>query len=561
VGSQGARGDVRVDPLEGEIVETYKEINPSGAFLLGFNEYAGRLFIPSTENIQRALLRVRELRRRAKTELQRKVLDSFEVALLFDEPQPILDDIVGTVFTHLAKEGVNEKHLLSLMSNASRALDATRERFANREIPVAVKALTLYRLSGVIEILNAVKKAAKNAALKGACDEMMSKTTDFVDLFKLEGFGQGKFDEVENVFAKYGFDLGRSKFYELALSKGFDYRESPEELERRAMGWIEDELPRFRKVVERLAERYRCEPVTEEVEKAIDARLKLRPSELVKVTTAIRKVVQRFANQEIVKINPRYNTKVIETPPYLAPMFPTGGAQFFDTFTKRPFQVFFQTTDPKRDPDKSVSALLDLLVHEEYGHCVHHSNSALASAGKLNPLYLLPGLLSGPITEGLSFNREREFLEAVKRLETKKRLTKAERDYVRLMEKYGGIELMNLEVEFAVRKWRLIRFLRVVGDVRINTGRQGLMEFVDWAHEYTGVSRSNVYFQLFPAHEGMFPGYATAYAVVGQEIMSTERKIRDDKKRVKFSTYLCSIGYPPRSMYREMLSQYAKKLR
>src|SRR5438445_13530388 len=112
-----------------------------------------------------------------------------------------------------------------------------------------------------------------------------------------------------------------------------------------------------------------------------------------------------------------------------------------------------------------------------------------------------------------------------------------------MMKKYGSVELMNLEVEFAVRKWSLIRFLRVVGDVRLNTGKQGLLEFLDWAHGYTGVQRSNVDVQLFPAHEGIFPGCATAYAVGGQEVIAIDKKINDDKKRVKFSTYLSSSGY------------------
>ena len=554
---------MKADPLDLEILETYKELNPSGAFLLGFNEYAGKLFVPSSENIQGALGRVRELRKRAKTELQAKFLDALEVALLFDEPQPILDDIVGTIFNHLAKEGVNEGHLLSLLSYSSKAIDATRERFQGREVPTGVKALCLYRLSAIIEILDTVKSTAKvrGEELKVECDRLKAKATEFVKLFELDGFGDGRFEEVESVFRRYGFELGRKNFYGVALVKGFDYLETPEELEKKAILWIDEELPRFRSVVEKLAKFYGCEADTEEVEKGMNGRLNLKPSELVKVTRNIRNVVQRFADLDIVRINPRYRTKLIETPSYLTGVIPSGAAQFFDTFTKRPFQLFFQTTDPKRDPGKSVSALLDLLVHEEYGHCVHHSNSALGFMGELNPLYLIPGLLSVPITEGLSFNREREFLEAVRRLESKKWLTKAERDYVRLMKKYGGLELMNLEVEFDVRKWRLIRFLRVVGDVRLNTGKQGLLEFLDWAHEYTGVPRSNVYYQLFPAHEGIFPGYATAYAVVGQEIMSIEKKIKDGKKRVKFSTYLCSIGYPPRSAYRKMLSSYAKKLR
>ena len=39
-----------------------------------------------------------------------------------------------------------------------------------------------------------------------------------------------------------------------------------------------------------------------------------------------------------------------------------------------------------------------------------------------------------------------------------------------------------------------------------------------------------------------------------------ERKIKNPKKRVKFSTYLCSVGFPPRSMYRRMLKEYAERL-
>ena len=117
-----------------------------------------------------------------------------------------------------------------------------------------------------------------------------------------------------------------------------------------------------------------------------------------------------------------------------------------------------------------------------------------------------------------------------------------------------------MEIELETRKWRLIRFLRVIGDVRINTNKQGLFEFIDWAHKHTGVPRSNVYYQLFPAHEGMFPGYATSYAVVGEEIRAIEETLTDPKKRVKFSTYLTGIGFPPRSIYRKRLEDYAASL-
>jgi hypothetical protein len=546
--------------LDDEIIDLWKDLSPSGAYTLGWNDCAGRLFISSEQNIKNALERVRALRRRAENDIQSKVLDSLEVTLLFPEPQPVLDDIVGAIFAHLTKEGVNEKHMASLIGDASKSIDATQKRFKSVKVPVAVKALTLYRLDGIIEILDSLKKATKSKALKKDCDRLTAKAKQFVSLFKLDGFGKGTFEEVEKVFRTYKFDLGRERFYRLALEAGFDYTETPEELERNALSWIDEELPRYRDIVERLAEHYGCDATPEAVEKKVVERQKLDPSQLLRVTNSLRKAIQDFTNESVVRINKKYRTKVIETPPFLSGVLPTGAAGFFDTFTKKPFQLYYLTTDPRRDPARSVSQLIDLLVHEEYGHCVNHSNSAFRFGGKASELELLPTLLSGPITEGLSFNREREFLEASLALEGKRALTPAEKRYVHALERYGGLHLINMELELETRKWRLIRFLRVVGDVRINTNKQGLLEFIDWAHGHTGVPRSNVYYQLFPAHEGMFPGYATAYAVVGEEIHFIEEKLTDQKKRLKFSTYLSSIGFPPRSIYRKMLEEYAATL-
>jgi hypothetical protein len=547
--------------LDEQILDFVKEISPSGAYLMGFNDYAGRLFIASEANINAALKKVRSLRSKAKTELQKKILVALETSILFDEPQPVLDDIIGTIFAHLAKEGMNDTHMLSLLDYAKKDVDACKARYSGREIPVAVKALALYRLDGVLEILDTVKGESKNARVKEACDALKAKVTDYVKLFELEGWGKGEFPNVERIFKEKGFDLKRQRFYPTALKKGFDYSEGPEELEKNAIGWIDEELPKFRAITETLAERFGCEPTAETVEARIIERNALDPKNLVNVTLRIRRVVQRLVNEEVAGINPKYITRVIETPPYLSGTIPTGAAQFFDTYAKTPFQVFFQTTDPKRDPDRSVAALINLLVHEEYGHCVHHSNSAHEFVGKLPMLQVMgTALTSAPVTEGLSFNRELEFFEVSKALETKKRLSKTEKDYVRLMSRYGGLRQINLELEFMTRRWRITRFLRVVGDVWVNTGKKTLLQFVDWAHEYTGVPRSSVYFQLFPAHEGGFPGYATSYAVVGQEIREIERKIRDPKKRVRFSTYLCSIGFPPRSLYRKMLKEYASRL-
>ncbi|MDG6915417.1 MAG: hypothetical protein JRM86_01655 [Nitrososphaerota archaeon] len=546
--------------LDDEILQLWKDVSPSGAFTCGFEEYAGQLFIPSEENLAKALDRVRALRSRAENELQTKVLDSMEASLSFDEPQPVLDDIVGSIFNHLTKEGVNEKHLQSLVSDAIRAIDVTQKRFSKKAVPSAVKALTLYRLDGVLEVLDAISGQIKGKELRKDCERLREKARRFVALFELKGFGKGTFEEVEAVFKKTKFELGRERFYRVALENGMDYSETPDELEAKAMAWLEDELPRYKDVTKRLARLYKCEATPEAVERHLVERAGLKPRDLLRLTNGMRKVVQQFVDQDVVKINKKYKTKVVETPAYLSGMLPTGAASFFDTFTNKPFQLYFLTTDPKRDPPRSVSQLMDLLVHEEYGHCVNHSNTVLHFGGRAGKLEMVPTLLQAPVTEGLSFNREREFLEASLGLEGKEKLTRAEAAYVAFLERHGGLRLVNAELEFQTRKWRLIRFLRVIGDVRINTGRQTLFEFIDWAHARTGVPKSNVYYQLFPAHEGMFPGYATAYAVVGEEIHAIEDTIKDAKARVRFSTYLTGVGFPPRSRYRKMLQDFAARL-
>src|SRR6266571_4298060 len=108
----------------------------------------------------------------------------------------------------------------------------------------------------------------------------------------------------------------------------------------------------------------------------------VKVNEIIPYLADLRKRVVKVANKSIVKVNSHYNARVMETPSYLTAMFPSGGAFFFDTFTDNPQQVLICTTDPRRDPSTAPGELLNLLVHEEYGHCVHASNSSFGYGAK-----------------------------------------------------------------------------------------------------------------------------------------------------------------------------------
>ena len=550
-----------ISPLDLQIIDLWKTVSPALAYTVGFDECAGKLFVPTDAHIEEVRRRIGLLRRRADNELQRKTLDSMEAALEFDEPAPLLDDITNAIFNHLVKDGPKSRNLPPLLNDGQAVIEACIKRYQTKSVPIAVKILAFYRIDGLGKILDSLLNTTSAGEVRKKCRELGVRVSALASILQVEGFGKGTFEEVERIFGKSMFDLGRERSYTKAIRMAYGYHERPQELEAKGIAWLEEELPKLRAVTRELAGIYECDDDVDSVVAHLDKRTRIPPSGLIETSAELRGVIQRLVDENIVKVNPKYVTRVIETPAYLSAILPTAFVIFFDTF-KDPYQLHLMTTDRTRDPVKSVPQLINLLVHEEYGHCLHHSNSAMHFGGNPCALELIYTSIQIPVTEGLAFNREREFMEAVKELESggQASLNRSERAYTEMAEEFGGTHLLNLEIEFQTRRNRVVRFLRVIGDVWMNTGKHGLLEFLDWAQKKTGESRRHMFYQIFPAHEGMFPGYASTYAVVGEEIGSIERTLRDKGDRIRFSTYLTGIGYVPRRLYRRRLEQFAKGL-
>src|SRR5437879_13440648 len=95
------------------------------------------------------------------------------------------------------------------------------------------------------------------------------------------------------------------------------------------------------------------------------------------------------------------------------------------------------TTDPRRDPSTVPGELLNGLIHEEYGHCVHASNTATAYAAKPTLTEIMFTPLAGALSEGISFQREIEFQEVMDKLKAGKKLSNDEKALVQFFEKRG----------------------------------------------------------------------------------------------------------------------------
>jgi hypothetical protein len=555
----------KMSRLEKEVYDFYVELYPSDMYGLGVEEFAGRVMILSKENIANALNRIAALKKKcsAKDLLIRKFLDSIETTLLLDEPGAGVAQIAQVISTYLIKEGFNAEHLKKLVELLALSLQEWGYFLGEKEFTVAQRILAQYQVLGAFEIINLIEKESKDPELDSKVAILKNKVNEFKSKYSVLGFTEGEFSEAEKILTEQGADLGRQKFYPRALRYGFDYSEPWRVLERKSLKWIDEDLPKLKAVTKRLSTMLNCNNDPESVYNQLKARPGMDGKQILETTKRIRPVVQSLVAESIVGINPQYNARVVETPEYLTPVVPTAAAQGFDALTSKPYQISYLTTDPKRAPPGGLADLVNTLVHEEYGHCVHFSNSAAEYAAKPTILEILPSMHSGTTSEGLAFHRELEFLDLLHKVAKKSptEFTKAEADFVNLANEYGGFDRFLIEMEFATYRFRIVRFLRVVGDTRINSGKQNILEFLKWAEKKTGLARRAVFYQIFPAHEGIFPGYATCYAVVGQDIRAAQKPLRGDpKKLVKFNAYASSMGYPPRSIYVKRLRAFAKKL-
>ncbi|UCG68766.1 MAG: hypothetical protein JSV09_13320, partial [Thermoplasmata archaeon] len=343
-------------------------------------------------------------------------------------------------------------------------------------------------------------------------------------------------------------------YYHQLIKELYDYIESPEEIEEKAMSWLNAELPRLWDTTKELAIIYGIEPNIDTMDNEIGIRSVVGKSELMAFIKNLREKAKEVMESRLVRVNPKYKTKVLKTPDYLVNFIPTAAMTMFDSLTEQPFNIFFVTTDEKRSPPTSVPDIFQLVIHEEYGHCVNFSNSAVGFEYKPTLVERLNSHLHYPISEGISFHREYESLELLEELVAKpeENLSFEEKEFLDALTSKTDIKTVFLESEFTLLKWRIIRFLRAIGDVRINMNKQSLTEFVEWAAKKTGFTEKVIYDQLFVFQEN--PGYAPCYSIAGMALKEIQDEARKKGKDIlEFNTITSSLGFPPRTVFEERL--------
>jgi len=537
--------------------EFFKQSAPTYAYASGLDEYAGKLFIPFGKNLESFCGRVEELRLKSENESQMKRLESLSASYCLQEPHQFPGWVLNSYSVHLTKEGIIPGHMIALTRNAVKGFQVGTKEHHGKDWPVGQRILTLIRCNGIQKVIKIIDEQTMNKRLKQLLGDLGEAAGKYASLFNLNGFNTGGFEEVDKIITRDGAQLGRGKIYARALKMLWDYRETPSEVEENSLRLLNRELPHLVRITAELARKYKVGSKPEELSKAIRLEKSLKPTEVIPFLRELRKLTVTVVNKTIVRVNRKYDTRVIETPPYLSGVIATAGAYSFDGFTDDPKEIFMITTSQNRESHRAPSELLQLLVHEEYGHNVHSSNSSLPYETKPTLTDMLWSPLKA-IMLGIYFQREAEFQGVMEKLRDGKHLNRDEKLLAEFFEGHGGMQAFAEEYEFHTCMWRVIRFLRAIGDARINSDKQSLLDFIEWASKMTGLSKATVYYQVFPSHQGVGPGYATTYAVMGEIIREIQNKaIRNGKSILDFNTYACSIGYPPKTIFEERLRAFA----
>ncbi|MFB0501010.1 MAG: hypothetical protein ACETVP_00915 [Candidatus Bathyarchaeia archaeon] len=544
--------------IEEEIFELWKELNPSAAFTAGLDDYAGKLFVPTEANVKHMLKKIAELKPRAEDTVQRKFLQCLETDLRFEEPFMALESILWTFYGHLVKEGIKVGHLLSLTSHAINVLRVSKERLAKEKWPVEIRGITCYGGNSLLGILETISNETESEQLREELHSLKGTVDDYVKAFYVEGVKEGSFEEVFPILEREGGDIRRKEIYPKLLRDLYDYPETADEIESKALRWLRGELPRLMEITGKLAKTYGIETKVESVADEITKRRNVEKPRVVKFVLNLREKLQKVVESHLVRITSAYDTRVVETPSYLVSSITSAAASWFDTLTEKPFNVFFITTDPERSAPANAPDLILSIVHEEYGHCINHSNSVTNFATRPTLTELLEATSGSQISEAISFFREVEFISLLKQLAGKKKeeLARDEEKLLDAIKAIGDLDTIILENEFVVMEWRILRFLRAIGDVRINMGKQSAVEFINWAHEQTGLSKKMLYNEVFTFQDS--PGYAPCYCMAGEELRKIQSlAVEKGKSVIDFNTYVSSMGYTPRTVYEKRLREYA----
>ncbi len=537
--------------LADEIVTLWGELFPVTGYVAGLEEAKGKLFFNTAENRTAAFERTAALERRLEEVADEnlratagKVLRCFRAALTYTYPHSEVETCAWGLFAIMLKEDVRAPFVVEYVVNVEQMLAMEIERWQGQEVPIELRKLCVDNADFLLATLDILQE--QNEALGAHCVAAKKQLAAYRSLFYMDDIESHSFDTTLALLRKESAGPRATDGYEEILRDLYDFPETPEELRALALDWLGDEVPLLKATAERLAETYGLGEST--VEEVYAEMIRRHPvsEDVMGQAHQLMGVANGYVAEHILAIGPQDQVDIQQMPVYLESLGTSAMCLSMNELTEAPKIICYIT--PSRN--ESWLIMLSALMHE-FGHGFH---SSLTCRSVKEDLLRIDTHLVSALTEAIAFHRESELLEEVTSLLSRKDLAPEEQA---MLELFGPTEeeqrsaTMALELETLVA--RVIRFLRILCDVEVNSGLRTYVDFLDWAHDRTELSRKLVYEQTF-VFLGQ-PGYAPCYAVAGNKLAELQRAaMAKGVSRIEFNTTVSAMGYWPRTIYEKMLA-------
>lgn len=526
-----------------ELVEFWAETDPVSGYMAGLKSCQGKLFLPTPAALEQVRQRIVDLRGRLGEitdadlrESGAKLLDCIETGFATALPTQQVNGCANGVFGILVRNDQTADFVANYLDLAETLVSIEAGRWAGQTHTIEIGKLCREYGDFLQATLAILEQQNPNLAPKIAAVNVQIEK--YKQLFYVEGIDTDDFAELFALFERYTTGPTATAGYTAMLKDLYDYQETATQIEMLSLNWLDQELPIVHQLAAKLAAQYGM-PADSSIEQVYDAMGKhyaVGP-DVIGVAQTMMSAIEPYTAEYILDTSQAKGITLGLPPDYLQSLITSGATNLMNYLTHNPDENVYLSPDR----NQSRMTMINVLVHE-YAHAYQAS---LCSQQPLPDLLKLETTLMIPLAEALAFHREWEFYAAAAELLNRPNLNPVEKNYLAIfgadaVEQAQGV----LAFEMETRIWRVIRFLRAVCDASVNLGERSYVDFVNWAHDHTQLSREFIHNECFEFFGQ--PGYTPSYAVCGALYGDLQAEKLDQGVSIKsFNTQACDMGVYP----------------
>jgi len=332
-----------------------------------------------------------------------------------------------------------------------------------------------------------------------------------------------------------------NEFYAKILTDVFDFGASDEEIEATTITFLQSALKVTRDLLPALsmflAGVTRDTPLGT-VYDLLTENYKIKEGEVLDQANKMMEVINSFVDRFVQDLGEHPDIKPIEAPKFLTDLITSGATVPLNFATDKPRSIIYIN----EDKNTSFLTLLNVLVHEAT-HAYHPL--ILATVPDLPRLATLKLPYTFPFSEATAFHREFELFESLE-IQSKRGIRNVVQQKLIDLFDLPPASLSNdvLAFKFETFYWRIIRAVRTLCDVRVNTGKSTYVDFLEWASKFTGFSKSTINDECFTFLST--PGYMPSYSFCGAQYEALERQASNNGlSEFEFNTRANKMGLWP----------------